>query len=207
MSKRVRPDLIPTVHTKSDGWCPSALNRNSATVVLTLSVAAPWPECGQLALCRPNQSETYTEKKGGRRRTWMGNTYRELSGEGSQLQRRADPQCCQAMVENFWLPRCRPRLRACSVSSQSMWIEWDWMGLNPKQVKLLIIFSNSIQSMCIGNNRTRPNVATSHPGMPKWITMATPDDRAGTNSMVLGGVLTNQPAAPLSDRELSERFY
>jgi hypothetical protein len=22
--------------------------------------------------------------------------------------------------------------RACSVSSQSMWIEWDWMSLNPK---------------------------------------------------------------------------
>jgi hypothetical protein len=31
-------------------------------------------------------------------------------------------------------------LRACSVSSQSMWIEWDWMGLNPKQVKLLLNF-------------------------------------------------------------------
>jgi hypothetical protein len=31
-------------------------------------------------------------------------------------------------------------MRACSVSSQSMWIEWDWMGLNPKQVKLLLIF-------------------------------------------------------------------
>jgi hypothetical protein len=37
-----------------------------------------------------------------------------------------------------------------------MWIEWDWMGLNPKQVKLLIKFSNPIQSMCIRNNRTRP---------------------------------------------------
>jgi hypothetical protein len=23
-------------------------------------------------------------------------------------------------------------VRACSVSSQSMWIEWDWVGLNPK---------------------------------------------------------------------------
>jgi hypothetical protein len=22
--------------------------------------------------------------------------------------------------------------RACSVSYQSMWIEWDWVGLNPK---------------------------------------------------------------------------
>jgi hypothetical protein len=34
-------------------------------------------------------------------------------------------------------------LRACSVSSQSMWIEWDWMGLNPKQVKLLLHFFQS----------------------------------------------------------------
>jgi hypothetical protein len=34
-------------------------------------------------------------------------------------------------------------VRACSVSSQSMWIEWDWMGLNPKQVKLLLIFFQS----------------------------------------------------------------
>jgi hypothetical protein len=25
-----------------------------------------------------------------------------------------------------------PSLLACSVSSQSMWIEWDWVGLNPK---------------------------------------------------------------------------
>jgi hypothetical protein len=34
-------------------------------------------------------------------------------------------------------------LRACSVSSQSMWIEWDWMGLKPKQVKPLLIFFQS----------------------------------------------------------------
>jgi hypothetical protein len=33
--------------------------------------------------------------------------------------------------------------RACSVSSQSMWIEWDWIGLNPKQVKLLLKFFQS----------------------------------------------------------------
>jgi hypothetical protein len=37
----------------------------------------------------------------------------------------------------------RVQLRACSVSSQSMWIEWDWMGLNPKQVKLLFNFFQS----------------------------------------------------------------
>jgi hypothetical protein len=34
-------------------------------------------------------------------------------------------------------------LRACSVSSQSMWIERDWMGLNPKQLKLLHNFFQS----------------------------------------------------------------
>jgi hypothetical protein len=34
-------------------------------------------------------------------------------------------------------------LRACSVSTQSMWIEWDWMSLNPKQVKLLLNFFQS----------------------------------------------------------------
>jgi hypothetical protein len=28
--------------------------------------------------------------------------------------------------------RSQFQLRACSVSSQSMWIEWDWMSLNPK---------------------------------------------------------------------------
>jgi hypothetical protein len=33
--------------------------------------------------------------------------------------------------------------RACSVSSQSMWIEWDWIGLKPKQVKPLLIFFQS----------------------------------------------------------------
>jgi hypothetical protein len=32
---------------------------------------------------------------------------------------------------------------ACSVSSQSMWIEWDWVGLNPKQVKLILNFFQS----------------------------------------------------------------
>jgi hypothetical protein len=36
-----------------------------------------------------------------------------------------------------------PRLRACSVSSQSMWIEWDWVGLNPKQVKVVLNFFQS----------------------------------------------------------------
>jgi hypothetical protein len=36
-------------------------------------------------------------------------------------------------------------IRACSVSSQSMWIEWDWMGLNPKQVKILLNFFQSYQ--------------------------------------------------------------
>jgi uncharacterized membrane protein YbaN (DUF454 family) len=34
-------------------------------------------------------------------------------------------------------------IRACSVSSQFIWIEWDWMGLNPKQVKLLKNFFQS----------------------------------------------------------------
>jgi hypothetical protein len=36
-------------------------------------------------------------------------------------------------------------VRACSVSSQStsMWIEWDWIVLNPKQVKLLLNFFQS----------------------------------------------------------------
>jgi hypothetical protein len=34
-------------------------------------------------------------------------------------------------------------MRACSVSSQSMWIERDWMGLNPKQLKLLHTFFQS----------------------------------------------------------------
>jgi hypothetical protein len=28
-----------------------------------------------------------------------------------------------------------------------MWIEWDWVGLNLNQVKVLLIFSNPIQSM------------------------------------------------------------
>jgi hypothetical protein len=49
-------------------------------------------------------------------------------------------------------------MRACSVSSQSMWIEWDCVGLNPKQVKVLLNFSNPIQSMHNGNNRTRSEV-------------------------------------------------
>jgi hypothetical protein len=39
--------------------------------------------------------------------------------------------------------------RACSVSSQSMWIEWDWMGLNPKQVKPLLIFFPIPSNPCV----------------------------------------------------------
>jgi hypothetical protein len=46
------------------------------------------------------------------------------------------------MMENTLIKRVI-QLRACSVSSQSMWIEWDWMGLNPKQVKLLLNFFQS----------------------------------------------------------------
>jgi hypothetical protein len=42
------------------------------------------------------------------------------------------------LIMSIYIP-----LRACSVSSQSMWIEWDWMGLNPKQVKLLKKFFQS----------------------------------------------------------------
>jgi hypothetical protein len=34
-------------------------------------------------------------------------------------------------------------VRACSVSSQSIWIECDWIILNPKQVKLIINFFQS----------------------------------------------------------------
>jgi hypothetical protein len=44
-------------------------------------------------------------------------------------------------------------MRLCSVRSQSIGIEWDWVGLNPKQVKVLL---NFFQSMYNGNNRTRP---------------------------------------------------
>jgi hypothetical protein len=31
-------------------------------------------------------------------------------------------------------------VRGCLVSSQSIWIEWDWMGLNSKQVKIFLNF-------------------------------------------------------------------
>jgi hypothetical protein len=48
-----------------------------------------------------------------------------------------------------------------------MWIEWDWMGLNLKQVKLLLNFSNPIQSMCIENNRTSPKL--DEPSWVGWI--------------------------------------
>jgi hypothetical protein len=48
-------------------------------------------------------------------------------------------------------------IRAYSVCSQSMWIEWNWVGLNHKQVKVLLIFSNLIQSIYNGNNRTKTN--------------------------------------------------
>jgi hypothetical protein len=40
-------------------------------------------------------------------------------------------------------------VRACSVSSQSMWIEWDWMGFNPKQVKLLLNFFPIPSNPCV----------------------------------------------------------
>jgi hypothetical protein len=40
-------------------------------------------------------------------------------------------------------------VKACSVSSQSMWIEWDWMGLNPKQVKLLKNFFPISSNPCV----------------------------------------------------------
>jgi hypothetical protein len=35
------------------------------------------------------------------------------------------------------------QLRACSVSSKSMWIEWVWVGSNPKQVKIVLNFFQS----------------------------------------------------------------
>jgi hypothetical protein len=48
---------------------------------------------------------------------------------------------------NYCKPLCSfvlvIHLRACSLSSQSIWIEWNWMGLNPKQVKILHIFFQS----------------------------------------------------------------
>jgi hypothetical protein len=40
-------------------------------------------------------------------------------------------------------------LSAFSVSSQSMWIEWDWMGLNPKQLKLLLNFFPIPSNPCV----------------------------------------------------------
>jgi hypothetical protein len=47
-------------------------------------------------------------------------------------------------VHRFTVPGGTTRpVRACSVSSQSMWIEWDWMSLNPKQVKHFLIFFQS----------------------------------------------------------------
>jgi hypothetical protein len=41
----------------------------------------------------------------------------------------------------FW--EQKNQRRACSVSSQSIWIEWDWVGLNPKQVKVVLNFFQS----------------------------------------------------------------
>jgi hypothetical protein len=53
-------------------------------------------------------------------------------------------------------PPTTVQIRACSVSSQSMWIEWDCVDLKPNQVKFLLIFFNPIQSIGNGINRTRP---------------------------------------------------
>jgi hypothetical protein len=39
--------------------------------------------------------------------------------------------------------RAHMHFRAFSVTSQSMLIECDWVGLNPKQVKLLLYFFQS----------------------------------------------------------------
>jgi hypothetical protein len=60
------------------------------TGTLVPSVKAPWP----IDNLSTQPEGIYTEKKGGRRRTWMGDAYRDLSGEGAQLRRRADPRCC-----------------------------------------------------------------------------------------------------------------
>jgi hypothetical protein len=50
----------------------------------------------------------------------------------------------QSWCESYLATHANPdTIRACSVTSKSIWIEWDWMGLNPKQVKLLLNFFQS----------------------------------------------------------------
>lgn len=51
-----------------------------------------------------------------------------------------------------------------------MWIEWDLVSLNSKQVKLLLKFFNLIQPMYNGNNRTKPYMVKANQpvlGYPK----------------------------------------
>jgi hypothetical protein len=57
--------------------------------------------------------------------------------------------CC------FWLNKWHI-IWACSFCSESMWIGWDWISFNSKQVKIFHNFSNLIQSTCYRNNQTSP---------------------------------------------------
>jgi hypothetical protein len=48
-----------------------------------------------------------------------------------------------------------------------MLIGWDWVGFDPKQVKIFHIFSNPIQSIGDRNNRTRPQEEDNDQGGDK----------------------------------------
>jgi hypothetical protein len=63
----------------------------------------------------------------------------------------------QSWCESYLATHANPdTIRACSVTSKSIWIEWDWMGLNPKQVKLLLKFFQSHPIHVYWDNRARP---------------------------------------------------
>jgi hypothetical protein len=56
---------------------------------------------------------------------------------------------CSELSQSLFL------FRACSVSSRSIWIEWDLMILNTKQVKLFLNFFQSHPILMYWNNRIR----------------------------------------------------
>ena len=66
------------------------------------------------------------------------------------------------MAKRLNLLRSPLKLRACSVSSQSMWIEWDWVGLNvlifsiPSNLWVMGLTEQALKSLNDQGREVRP---------------------------------------------------
>jgi hypothetical protein len=124
---QVEEQWVLTKHNQLGLWAAWPFRMSNGSKKTKWQMVNPFFEVADGNCCAVNQSESTQ-------------IYFELSVWTCRIQAKPNQSIyvttssiCFQPISNL---RVHRPLRGCSFCSQSMWIRWDWVGLNPKQVKI-----------------------------------------------------------------------